>query len=885
MRRFFERTPRPQRRLVREVRARRSDMRITLPVGLLGLVGSIIAACAGETNSDPEILPLDDVVCRVNQSCQITVNARDIDNDPLEYTTQVDPAPPTETQGQSGRPTITRIDNSRALFTWTPGAADAGDGEARYDVTFVVTDGRGGRDSRRIALTVSSDGSAGRGRLRFIEPSGGGMAHDLAQGPCVEGLTVEVKGDEIDNGAVSIVLAPPVSENATLTPPGVNGKRKTFSFCPSEGQLDESLDHTVTFQASETSGDEPVLKRFTIHFKRRAGAGCAGEAPVIEHTPPGPQGGALNYPVEATIRDDVGFKSPPYVSFSTDADATGGDTSGWETVELRPEGADRWRTEIPNLGLPEGQEQTVYYVITATDNDDESGTRCDHSTESEMFRFVARGGGSAPLSGQTYGACQPCVADDQCGEIEDLCVTLRGEQYCATSCEFAACPAGQECVEIDGTNTTNALQCVPADSNCGQLCTPDANETPSPNDFVESATAVGVGSYPALSVCEEDLDLFAIPVEAQQSIRVRIDFSHDRGDLDLLMRMPGGAEFDYRSESTDDAEEVSERCAISGGTATVAVFGFQNAINQYDLTIEVGPGRCNEACTDDAFESATGNDTIDDFAPVDAFPFEQADLAICRGSPDFYGFEAQAGEIIQAAISFDHAEGDLELRLRRSTGDVLASSESARDVELIEVEAPVDDVYVLEVFASMPNGANRYALIIDKFQLRACSSTRECPAGAFCAGGRCYDAGCDGFGTCGAGHQCIAPRAGLDPASIGGTCVADCAGDADCRQDQGYVCKHLEDYTQACAPSGAGAVGDRCSNYAECAGAQVCFNVPGGYCSAGGCDFDADCAGGGICGTLNGLPACLKPCQNDGACRVGEGYRCADVAGRRACLP
>ena len=53
----------------------------------------------------------------------------------------------------------------------------------------------------------------------------------------------------------------------------------------------------------------------------------------------------------------------------------------------------------------------------------------------------------------------------------------------------------------------------------------------------------------------------------------------------------------------------------------------------------------------------------------------------------------------------------------------------------------------------------------------------------------------------------------------------------------------------------------------------------------GGCGADLGCGPDAVCGQLLGFDACLKRCQNDGDCRVAEGYTCRDVGGgNRGCI-
>ncbi len=863
-----------------------------------GLLGS---GCAEESNRSPTLLPIEDQVFRVNQSGTIEVRAGDPDGDRLEYSFVIDPLPVTQTAGSGGRPSLTQVSNELAIFTWTPGVAEAGGQRSKeFTVTFAVSDGRGGDASESILLRVEDDGVAGGGGLRFGAPAGAGMAVDLGQTDCVTQLEVEVKSEAYAASEIELTMTPPPAARCgeagapadcrapTLVVPS-GSKSGFFDWCPTGGQLDLSLSHTVVFTARVKGTDQEISKRFTIRFKRTAAAGCPGQPPVIEHTAPGGFSGPLNYSISAVMRDDVGFRSPPALAFVVDPEVApqdvAPDTSGWQIVDFERRDDDRWTADVPNLNLAEGATARVYYVIIATDNDDPDSTRCDHTTESRTYSFTATGGGAG---GQTYGQCEPCVSDDQCGGAQDRCVVLRGEGYCGVSCADRDCDPGQQCLELESlSDGTTSLQCMPADLDCGQLCTDDRYEAPARNDDAAHATPLPAGVNDGLTLCDADQDFFSVAVAQGQAITVRVRFSDARGDLDLAMALPGEMDFAYQSLNGGlDVEVVSEPCVPMAGEATVVVFPFEGAQNHYTLEVEVGPGACDQMCADDRYEGGAGNDRLDEAVLFDEaeLPLMERDLKICREDADYYGVEAVAGEILSAGITFSHRNGDLDLRLYRSLdASIVAESLSYRDAELIEVEVPVTDVYVVEVFGATRSVSNTYDLFIETSQVQMCQSTLSCPSGTYCSPRGCVEEACARFGDCDGPHACVTPRAGLDPATSGGVCAADCDSDRDCRP--GSACKRFEDFSIVCAVDGPGGPGQRCASYRDCAGEAICFPTPGGYCAAGGCGPGAACLDGTVCGSLGGFDACVKVCGGDGDCRVAEGYSCQQVGGARACLP
>jgi hypothetical protein len=847
----------------------------------------VLAACSPDTNRAPALLPLGDTSFDVNVPSHIDVLATDSDGDDLSFEFRLDPEPATVSQSAGGRPALNKLDRGRAIFQWTPGIADAGpNDQMSYALTVRVSDGNGGRAEETLQILVVN-GGLGPASLVFVEPPGAGMAVDLGQTPCIDAMPVSVKGDLIPDGEVDLKLGEPVPVGANLYPPE-NGKRKSLNWCPSAEDLDRSLSHTLVFEARRQNDDQPVVKRFLVRFKRNAGANCPGAPPTITHESPGRFNGPLNYEITADIQDDVGFKSPPILAFTTDPVSGSGsvDTSGWQLVEMSSEGPGQYRASIPNLNLADGEAATVSYVITATDNDDPDGTRCDHSTESTLYQFEAVGGGSS--GGQTYGDCTPCVADAQCGGEADLCVPLLGEFFCAHACT-GGCGPSLVCVQLTSIDGQTAYQCVPENADCGQVCTADTYEGAAGNNDLPTATAVMPGRIEGLTICDQDTDVFTVPVDAGQSVTARIIFENARGDLDLFMQMPGDAvdDFPYQSANADlDTESVVEPCTSAAGQVNIAVAPYQGARNTYALEVEVGAGNCNQMCVDDALDEAgNGNDVLDDFSPINEFPHQVSGLVICRQDADYYGFDARAGEIVRAGIGFSHQSGDLDLRLFRSTGEAVAESLSYRDVEQIELDVPADDIYVLAVFGATRSVSNVYDLVIDKSDSQGCQVTLQCPVGQYCRGGECVAEACDAPRACGAEAECVAAQACQDPAGFGGTCADHCQSSFECRGEFGYACKRFEDFTTGCLLAGAGRTGDRCQDHTDCEGTDICLPLPGGYCASGGCAGD-DCDPGTICVDVPGdcnVPACLKACAGPEDCRAG--YDCRPVPGGMACLP
>jgi hypothetical protein len=65
--------------------------------------------------------------------------------------------------------------------------------------------------------------------------------------------------------------------------------------------------------------------------------------------------------------------------------------------------------------------------------------------------------------------CRSCVADVDCGGLDNLCLVLTDGEFCGTGCDLVAndCPTGYSCEPIAGEGGTEVPQCVPTLGVCG----------------------------------------------------------------------------------------------------------------------------------------------------------------------------------------------------------------------------------------------------------------------------------------------------------------------------------------------------------------------------------------------------------------------------------
>ena len=130
--------------------------------------------------------------------------------------------------------------------------------------------------------------------------------------------------------------------------------------------------------------------------------------------------------------------------------------------------------------------------------------------------------------------------------------------------------------------------------------------------------------------------------------------------------------------------------------------------------------RCVAGCREDV------NEPNDDLATAAALNFENGThydsgvnsrLSACNRNRDFFRFDAPGpGYTIRASIEFEHASGDLDMRLYDAAGSVVARSESADDDESFVFPGDGVDAaggrYSIEVYARGLD-RNTYRLVID----------------------------------------------------------------------------------------------------------------------------------------------------------------------------
>lgn len=844
-------------------------------------------ACAQDGNKPPRILNLQDYQLSTNQNFQLEITAFDPDQDFIEFNFNLSPPPPTPTETSGGVPTLQRVSNTQAVFSWTPGVADAG----QYILTVTVSDPSGEISEESITLTVTESSGMGAVWARFIEPLGDATILDLARTSCLE-ESVRVQADQVSDDELQLALLPPSPPGASLT--ALGPKAYTLTWCPQSSELTAQSAFPFRIQASTVRGFPPIDKSYLVRVRTETADSCPGDPPVISHQRPSDYIGVANVALSVEVTDDLGIKSAPTISYQTVARGAPPSLDGaWDTILMTGDGpggmtatgiSTRWSAQLPPSRDPAGA--TIYYRFLVTDDDDPEGAVCDHSIESELYQVNYQWDPNMASLGASL--CEPCIDDVQCGGPLDRCLLGVSGGVCGRECDHElGCPeVGFQCQQVMGSNGMMSAQCV-SENACGSVCQPDVYDTGPQsgvnNDSPERASAIMSDAQGSYSICAGDLDYYRVELLRGQNFTARIDFNAALGDLDLEVReeMNRGT-FPVRrsASSNNDFEEVSVRCVAQDTSAIIQVYGFEGAQNEYSMSLSVETTPCeSQPCYPDEYEGQTGNN--------DTFSATFADLGvtyagrICPMDIDVYGVTLTAGQQVRATLSLDPSQGDLALDLVDEYQTLLESSSApGRNREVIEFTASNDMEVYFKVLSLQANANNEYQLIVSGAEAM-CERADACSPDEYCDPSRgCTSSACSG--SCGAGHACVSPLAGRVPAADDGMCAPVCDNDAMCRS--GERCKAFESFTTRCAPAGVAGVAEGCRSFADCADDLVCLPANGGYCAAAGCFNDDDCSADTLCDTLFGVLGCLKRCTVDADCGRPD-LRCQDFSSGRACAP
>ncbi len=316
-------------------------------------------------------------------------------------------------------------------------------------------------------------------------------------------------------------------------------------------------------------------------------------------------------------------------------------------------------------------------------------------------------------------ACVPgCDDDDQCArgqscDLDSNACTCEGEEDCAdgqvcfSNLCVPACRSNNDCPEGFGCNRQSGL--------CEDGCVDDDEE---PNDDIAQAIPVVEGDF-ELSMCYgafegiEQSDCFAVDLSFDEILRVRVEFEHDEGNLDMRLFDPGDNIVEF-SQTQSDLEEVVHQALLTGTYVfCVDPTGQDPFAVDYNLSVDVQEALL--PCLED-FNEAEGDNTCPAaLAHPEVLSLNEPTLlegrSICEGDNDYFAVNLRAGQILRATLTRTDGAADIDAEVVGNDCDqVLAQTENFGPIRDLEFSVDADGTYYVRVFAPDPIETADYEL-------------------------------------------------------------------------------------------------------------------------------------------------------------------------------
>jgi hypothetical protein len=347
-----------------------------------------IAGCGPSTGV--ALLPIAPRTAVVGVELAITVRATDGDAE-LSYSADL-----ADLATRRLHPSLTPYAGGVSIFRWTPLGGDLGQHELRFTATL-----GGVSATARVPVTVVG----GADPIVFREPVGEGTTLDLMRASCA---TVSILVDDPDAAQVTLAAGGAWPDNATLAQDGpLSG---TLHFCPTSDQALAATIYPLAIDATDEN-QQSAEKRYTIVLGTIARPSpspspspspqpCDTTGPTLVHTPHKDITTAGNLHLSATVSDADGVAGATvYWSTSAPADPTRPDPAAMTALPMLFVGGTQtmssFAATIPNpvLSDPVGTTATIYYFISATDEDDRVAGCTAHTAVSPaagVYSFVVK---------------------------------------------------------------------------------------------------------------------------------------------------------------------------------------------------------------------------------------------------------------------------------------------------------------------------------------------------------------------------------------------------------------------------------------------------------------------------------------------------------------
>ena len=231
-----------------------------------------------------------------------------------------------------------------------------------------------------------------------------------------------------------------------------------------------------------------------------------------------------------------------------------------------------------------------------------------------------------------------------------------------------------------------------------------------PNNSSDEATEVGqdqvLSDLTIHDANDEDFFKILVPEGVTGTVAnfVQIQFSHEEGDLDLEL-LDAAGDFIAYSETVTDDEWISLD-GLTSGDYFVRVYGFDAATAEYAIMFDLPDVG---GLTADRLESNNSSGEATEVA-VDAYN----GLSIHDADEDYFRINLPIGgtRVNFIGIQFSHSEGDLDLQLLDTDGNIVLTSDTVTNEEEISLEGLLAGDYFVRVYG-FDSATAAYAITFD----------------------------------------------------------------------------------------------------------------------------------------------------------------------------
>lgn len=528
------------------------------------------------------------------------------------------------------------------VFVWPPLISDTGPTGKTHDVLFTVEDGRGGIASRKVQITVLPQSNA----PTFIGPTG--YVLNLSEDDDIS-FIVSVKDD--DSADVELEMKGEMCsqgcrpgyecksngycaiEGADFT--RLDGKTAAFHWRPSVDQLEIGNYWQLVIGGKDESHEEVFRQLSILLMNGDSEKSCPGSPPVIV---------PCDDPACVPLPDLKGVGAVVFQAQGVDVES-----------EIR-EMTLHWATNNPlDAASYLGNELT----LERCDPTEDAG--CPEDTKDRYFI------GTLP---------HPAPASTEALLLHYYVTAVDNDDIQGTGCDHVARmpKAGHFTMVVSPSGS--------------QGCKEDGKE---PNDTVELAAVLEAGPTYDLRSCAGagHEDWYLVDVQPGAIVSFELLHDDDHGPLAVSVHDGLGTQL-FPPLGAPAVDHLVYTPSASPLYVRVAAPDTKAAKNQtYGLVVTRTFGGCPDEST---FEPI--DDTIDGAVYVGSSTRE---VVVCPGDRDWLKVPVEPGFSLVLDLDFQHAFGDLDMRLYTSGGEVLARSETATSDEQIVFHSQQEDTFYIEL--------------------------------------------------------------------------------------------------------------------------------------------------------------------------------------------